>query len=588
MVGAIIGVRTFDDLETQGLILQQEIASGIGHQIELFLIEREGELYLLDEVLGLGTLTADVQQNILNNLLLNQRIYQEVILLDAAGQEILYLSRSEVILDSDLQSQADEKAYLIPALERETYFGPVRFDDTIREPLVKIAVPILDRRSGETNYVLIANLRFKTIWDLLSDLDLPQSSEAFIVDQDGLVVAHQNPSVVLRETRFALPEADGRATGLSGQASIMGTHTLEVGEQKLTVVAQEPIAAALAVATQGVWATIGMVFLSLAAAGTLALLAIRQIVRPIETLAATAQDVAGGKLGIRATVDRNDEIGGLAGAFNSMTQQLTELIKSLEDQVAVRTQELEATLAEQLQLVVELETKTKELERFNYTVSHDLKSPLITIKGFLGYIEQDVRAGNIKGLSDDLTRISQAASKMQLLLDQLLEVSRVGHVVYSPEEISLGVLAQNAVDMLAGRLAARDIQVDISPDLPLVYGDPMRLRELMENLIDNAAKFMGEQPYPKIKIGSQKKLGKTVFYVQDNGVGIAPQHQSRVFELFDQLDPEFEGSGVGLAIVRKIIEIHDGRIWLESEGQGTGTTFYFYLPEHQATAEERS
>ena len=429
-------------------------------------------------------------------------------------------------------------------------------------------------------------MRFKTIWDLLSDLDLPKEIEIFIIDRNGQVVAHQNPSVVLRETHFSPPAADGRGVGLTGRASIIGTNTLEIGAQELTVVALEPIEAALALANQGFVATIAVVSLSLIAAGSLAVLAIQQIVRPIEPLAATAQAVAAGDLSQQVPVDRADELGELSRAFNSMTHQLAELIRSLEDQVADRTKELEETLTEQLQLVVELEAKTKELERFNYTVSHDLKSPLITIKGFLGDIEQDIRRENTAGLEDDLTRINQAASKMELLLDQLIEVSRIGHVIHSPEEIPLDTLVLEALETLAGRLAERDIQVEVLPELPVVFGDPVRLRELLENLIDNAAKFMGPQPHPTITVGGHVDGGNTVLYVQDNGIGIRPQHQPRVFELFDQLDPTLEGSGIGLAIVRKIVETHGGQLWLESEGEGKGTTFFVCLPEKHATPEE--
>jgi signal transduction histidine kinase len=238
--------------------------------------------------------------------------------------------------------------------------------------------------------------------------------------------------------------------------------------------------------------------------------------------------------------------------------------------------------------VVELEAKTKELERFNYTISHDLKSPLITIKGFLGYIEQDFQAGNLERVNEDLTRISEAANKMQAMLDELLEVARIGHVVHAPETISLGDLAKETIEFLSSRLHERDIQIDISPYLPTVYGDPFRLRELMENLIDNAAKFMGDEPSPQINIGSYNETDEQVIYIRDNGIGIEPQHQKRVFELFDQLDPHIEGSGLGLAIARRIVETHGGRIWVESEGLGKGTTFYFCLPVQETAKEESS
>ena len=240
--------------------------------------------------------------------------------------------------------------------------------------------------------------------------------------------------------------------------------------------------------------------------------------------------------------------------------------------------DLKQAEAEQEALVEELETKNAELERFTYTVSHDLKSPLITIQGFLGYLEQDAQAGNTDRMNADISRISSATQKMQQLLDELLELSRIGRIVSPVEEISLHELAHEAVGNVAGRLVEHRVAVRIAPDLPVVHGDRPRLREVLENLVDNAVKFMGDQPEPQVEIGVRRDGEETVITVQDNGVGIDPLYQEKVFGLFEKLNVESEGSGVGLAIVQRIIELHNGRIWIESEGSGQGSTFCFTLP----------
>ncbi len=226
-------------------------------------------------------------------------------------------------------------------------------------------------------------------------------------------------------------------------------------------------------------------------------------------------------------------------------------------------------------LVGILESQNAELERFTYTVSHDLKSPLITIQGYLGMLRQDLSTGDSELIEHDLGHISDAADKMYQLLGNLLELSRVGRLVSPPEVVSLEDLAREAVAIVAGQAKEKEVQVVISPGLPVVNVDRLRLREVLQNLIDNAVKYMGDQPQPRVEIGSRREGSQTICYVCDNGIGIEPQYHTRVFGLFDQLDQSVEGSGIGLALVQRIIEVHGGRVWIESKGRGHGSTVCF-------------
>jgi signal transduction histidine kinase len=229
-------------------------------------------------------------------------------------------------------------------------------------------------------------------------------------------------------------------------------------------------------------------------------------------------------------------------------------------------------------LVAELEAKNAELERFTYTVSHDLKSPLYTLRGFLDYMDRDAQSGNISRLRSDIARSVFAADKMRRLLDDLLELSRIGRLVNPPEDVPFGEIAREAVAMARGRLAERGVAVEIGPDLPSVCGDRVRLVEVVQNLVDNAAKFMGDQPQPKVEIGARALAGEPVFFVRDNGIGVPPQHAERVFRLFEKLEPASEGTGVGLALVKRIVELHGGRVWVEPSGPEGGASFFFTLP----------
>ena len=235
---------------------------------------------------------------------------------------------------------------------------------------------------------------------------------------------------------------------------------------------------------------------------------------------------------------------------------------------------------EKEQLIEELEARNAELERFTYTVSHDLKSPLITIRGFLGLLERDIERNDQEKVARDMERIHAAAGRMLLLLDDLLELSRIGRLTNPPTGVSINVLATEAIELVTGRIDQEHVKVIVQPNCPTVYVDKPRLVEVFQNLIDNAVKFMGDQPAPTIEIGAYKNEDETeiVCFVKDNGIGIEPRYLERIFNLFERLDPSIDGTGIGLALIKRIIEFHNGRIWAESEGHGQGTTFIFTLP----------
>jgi PAS domain S-box-containing protein len=231
----------------------------------------------------------------------------------------------------------------------------------------------------------------------------------------------------------------------------------------------------------------------------------------------------------------------------------------------------------------ELQSKNEELERFTYTVSHDLKSPLITIKGFAGALMADARAGRTDRLESDLKRVVVAADKMTQLLNGLLELSRIGRVERPPVSVSMSKLANEVVDLLSGSIKANKARVTVQQNLPSVLGDPQRLQQVLQNLIENALKF-GGQP-PKIFVGMKPIMGQEVFFVSDNGAGVEPRFRETIFGLFNKLDARTEGTGIGLALVRRIIEAHGGRVWVESaEADGTGAVFYFTLAPGAATS----
>ncbi len=263
-------------------------------------------------------------------------------------------------------------------------------------------------------------------------------------------------------------------------------------------------------------------------------------------------------------------------AGNSIYRLVKNVYQSLaqaENEIAMR----EKAEKDREDVIHKLKSKNQELDRFAIKVSHDLKTPLITVAGFLGYLEKDIKDGKYKRAEKNMAQINEAAKKMGKFVDELLDLSRVGRITNPPTNAPFDGIVQDALKAAEGILKARQAKVVVEAIFPFVHVDRTRVVQVMQNLITNAVKFMGDQPQPTIKIGFEEIAGEHIFSVQDNGIGIEKENQERIFELFNKLDPNTEGTGMGLGLVKRIIEVHGGRIWVESNGEGQGSAFKFTL-----------
>ncbi|HSS75819.1 MAG TPA: ATP-binding protein, partial [Thermoanaerobaculia bacterium] len=288
---------------------------------------------------------------------------------------------------------------------------------------------------------------------------------------------------------------------------------------------------------------------------------------------------------LRAEKRGDDELGQLVEAFNRMLIQiqtrdsaLLDAKEDLEQRVDERTRELARRNEELFQ-------SNKELDDFAYIASHDLKEPLRGIHNFSNFLLEDYAdklAGDGRSKLETLIRLSR---RMETLIDSLLQFSRLGRVDLAIDRVDLNEIVAEVLDSLAITLQEEKVEIRLPRPLPRVRADRARVGEIFSNLVVNAMKY-NDKPQKWIEIGTTRNGSSTdegppVFYVRDNGVGIPEKHYDAVFRIFKRLhgrDQFGGGTGAGLTIVKKIVERHHGRIWIQSS-PGEGTTFYFTLQE---------
>ena len=311
LIGGALAWQSFIIQQQEALNLQREVAQRVSTQVTAFFSELENELRLISQVQGLPKLDQARQKSILTELLSSQDVFDALILLDSQGQELVRVTRlSATSTKLGDRAQADE--FVKPKTSGQTYYSPVEFDKTTGEPLMTIAVPLVEVRTGLVEAVLVADTRIKKIWDLMANLRLNAGQSVYIVDAQGKVVAHPNPSVVLRGDTFLAPRQDGiqpglasvdsalgvdlrqsltpyqaLVTDLTGFNTVLAVNTVHFGEQEFNVIAEQIVVEALALAINAILITAGLIVVSLIVSVTLGFLIVRQIVGPIQTLATT-------------------------------------------------------------------------------------------------------------------------------------------------------------------------------------------------------------------------------------------------------------------------------------------------------------
>ncbi|GAA2840355.1 sensor histidine kinase [Nonomuraea rubra] len=284
------------------------------------------------------------------------------------------------------------------------------------------------------------------------------------------------------------------------------------------------------------------------------------VLKPIDQLTAQVRTVAGGDFDHDLHVDRPAELAELSSHIDSMRARIVSAWRVATDQTE------------------ELRRSNGELEQFAYVASHDLQEPLRKVASFTQMLEQRYGPQLDERARQYIHYAVDGAKRMQLLINDLLDFSRVGRVTGEKGEVDSGALLERALENLSATL--EDAEATVTHDeLPRINGNELQLTQLFQNLIENAVKFRSEEP-PRVHIGVRRDGDRWEFSCSDNGIGVEHKYADRIFLIFQRLHPRdvYPGTGIGLALCRKIVEYHGGQLWLDGDSDGHGATFRWTIP----------
>jgi signal transduction histidine kinase len=454
---------------------------------------------------------------------------------------------------------------------------------------LNMSCPVLDP-AGRLQGVVVIGVDLSWLGGLLAKSELPPGTALVLSDSSEKVlfrypepqkyIGRMLPEAVIRSLSSG-DEGVAEGVGLPGDSRLFAFVRLSPPWQEMLLFIGLPRDLALIEVNRELWKNLTW----LLAVGLLAMAAAWYgggwfIIRPVWKLRSVTARLAEGDLTARAGLDyRVGELGDLAQAFDQMAEALQERDAELVKAAAA----LQEQVAELNRRSLELAAANQELEAFTYSVSHDLRAPLRAIGGFARVLLEDYPDKLDPDGQRYLQVINQNAARMGQLIDDLLTLSRLGRKEMRPVRLDMTALAQEVWAELRTLYPERDLQIEIQ-ELPAAWGDRLMMRQLLTNLLENAIKFTTKRQPAVIRVSGWSEAQEQVYCVRDNGVGFNQKYVHKLFEVFQRLHPEaeYEGTGVGLAIVRRIIERHGGRLWAEGQVDA-GAAFYFALPQKNLT-----
>lgn len=574
VLGISLGILGISTLRSDAIILQGEKARLASSEIASLVNARINQLELLTTVRRLSSLDEAEQVQVLSSLLNYDNTYRSLTLINANGQERFTVEEGRVVSRATTVDYSQANVFQVPLTSQAVYVSPVTIREATGEPVLQVALPLIDLRSGQVEAVLLADVRFLGVSQLLARQEFrTQDDTVYVVDDDNRIVAHPNSSVVLRGDEFAVPPRNDIVIGQSGTQVVLAQDQIQFGAERFTVVAERTTSAALSIVNAGIMIVAIVTFVALIAAIVALFYLISRIVQPIESLSATATAISRGDLSARSDVTSKDEIGELAQSFNSMTNTVQERERDLRE---ARDEALSA------QRIAQENSRLKS--EFLSTMSHELRTPMNAIEGFTGImLKKMARVDYNEAAERYLNKIRSNSRRLLGLINDFLDLSRIEagrmELAYMPMQVH--DVAQSWHDNLSSLAEDKQLafHVNVSRDVPqTLVGDEEALSKIAINLLGNAIKFTesGEVALELTLADDQLKMT-----VRDTGIGIPPHARELIFDEFRQVDGsskrQYGGTGLGLTIVQKIVREMGGRVTVDSE-LGAGSTFTVLVP----------
>jgi signal transduction histidine kinase len=526
-------------------------------------------------------------------LLQRQKVFSELIYLDASGRDCVHAYSFEInkIETDDCGDDRSNSPEFLRTVADQRYFGDIAFDDRDGRPHMTLAVAEQAPGAG----VIVADVDLGSVVDAIDRSRIGEAGYAYAVNARGELIAHPDKNLVLAHTSFAaLPQVraalDGAATA---RADVVTTGRDPDGIEVLSayqrvdapgwwVFVEEPISEAFAPIESAIWRTALLLVVFLLVAIVTSVLLARNLVRPIESIQVAAAKIGSGALDQRIEMSSRDELGALAEEFNRMAARLQASYVGLEQQVQERTRELASALAKLDEKSRELAAASHHKSEFLADMSHELRTPLNAISGFSQVLRKQLFGEINEKQAEYLDDILAASRHLLSLIDDVLDLAKVeaGQIELEVTPFSLREALERGVVIVRERATREDVRVQLQsdPDVDTVVGDERRIRQVVFNLLSNAVKFAPAGS--TVDVAAARVDGEVQISVSDSGPGIAPEDQARIFEEFQQAAAgreQREGTGLGLALSRRLVELHGGHIWVDSE-VGKGSTFVFTLP----------